>query len=690
MGKILVIAEKPSAGMDMAKVLQCTKRQDGYIEGEKYIVTWAVGHLVGLKYPEEHEPELKAWKLETLPMLFDIKDSLKILPNTSKQFNIIKSLIHRNDVDSIINAGDAGREGYLIQEWIYRMAGNRKPKKVLWASSLTDEALKKAFDNLKDPKEFIGLLDEAEARAEGDYLLGINYSRALTLTKSNGVPLRYGRCQTPVLNLIATRDKEIEEFVPQPYSNIIADFKFREDIFSANLIEESGKVKAFFKEQADQVLEEIKGYQAVVKEYKTEEKRQKAPLLFDLTTLQKTMNSKYGYSAKETLEIAQGLYETHKILSYPRTDSRYLSDDIYNEVEEHLKSCSFGEYEKYIKKLDVSVLEKDKRYFNNLKVSDHHALIPTINSKTAEIYQTLSEREKNVFDAVVRSFVAIFLPEYRFDKTTILLSVKNYLFKTSGIAIKNVGYKEIYINIEETESKEEEQEQKLPILSVEDIGTVEKFQRKDGMTKAPAHYTANTILAAMEKLNIGTPATRAELLEKLQNPKSQYIKLEKKNYIATDLGRKLIGLVPEELKAPELTARFEEKLKEIEEGKLGKDEFLKNEVSEIKKHIEKFKEEPTKKIEYDRKSIGSCPYCKQGEIVEYPKSYGCNRYKEGCNFTIWKTIAGKKITETMAAQIVSKGKTSLLKGFKSKVGNEFSARLVLKEGKIAFEFEPKK
>lgn len=690
MGKILVVAEKPSAGADMAKVLGCTKRQDGYIEGEKYIVTWAVGHLVGLKYPEEHDPELKAWKLETLPMIFDIRDSLKILPNTSKQFKVIKDLIHRSDVDSIINAGDAGREGYLIQEWIYRMAGNKKPKKVLWASSLTDEALKKAFSNLKDPKEFMGLLEEAEARAEGDYLLGINYSRALTLTKSNGVPLRYGRCQTPVLNLIVTRDKEIEEFVPQPYSNIIAEFNFQGNLFPGNLINESGKVKAFSKEEADQVIEVIQGDKAIVKDYKTEEKRQKAPLLFDLTTLQKTMNSKYGYSAKETLEIAQSLYETHKILSYPRTDSRYLSDDIYNEVEEHLKSCSFGVYEPYIQKLNFSMLEKDKRYFNNLKVSDHHALIPTINNETNEIYQTLSEKEKNVFDAVARSFIAIFLPEHRFDKTTILLEVKEQLFKSSGITIKGIGYKEIYSNIEETESKEEDQEQKLPILSVEDIGTVEKLQRKDGMTKAPAHYTANTILSSMEKLNIGTPATRAELLEKLQNPKSQYIKLEKKNYIATELGRKLIELVPEELKAPELTARFEDKLKEIEEGKLRKDEFLKNEVSEIKKYIERFKEEPTKKIEYERKGLGICPCCKQGEVEIYPKSYGCNRYKDGCSFTIWKTIAGKKITETMAAQVIKNGKTSLLKGFKSKAGNDFSARLVLQDGKISFEFEQKK
>ena len=683
MGKILVIAEKPSAGTDMARILGCTKRQEGYLEGEKYIVTWAIGHLIGLKFPEEHDPTLKEWKLETLPMNFDIRNSLKVLPNTSKQFKIIKQLIHRNDVDSIINAGDAGREGYLIQEWIYRMAGNKKPKKVLWASSLTDEALRKAFANLKDPKDFVGLLQEAEARAEGDYLLGINYSRALTLTKSNRVALRYGRCQTPVLNLIATRDKEIEEFIPQPYSKVIAEFNFQEHIFDGVLLDENGKGRVFSKkEQANDVIGRLNGEQAIVEECRIEEKDRKAPLLLDLTNLQKTMNQQYGYTAKETLEIAQALYEKHKILSYPRTDSRYLSDDIFNEIEEHLKSCCFGEYIPYIETIDFSELEQDKRYFNNMKVSDHHALIPTINNKMEEVYLTLSEKEKNVFDTIIRSFIAIFLPKYKFSKTTIVIKINDYLFGASGVTVQDIGYKAIF-------DMEEEKEEKvnLPILQLEDVGTAE-LKRKDGFTKAPSHYTASTMLAEMERLNIGTPATRAEILEKLQNPKSQYIKVDGKSYVATELGKQLIQIIPEELKSADLTASFEEKLKRIEEGTLSKEEFLQGEIEEIKQHIDTFKKETknTKKIEYERESLGICPCCGKGKMVEYPKSYSCSGYKDGCNFTIWKIMAGKNITESMASQVIKNGKTRTMKGFKSKAGKEFSARLVIKDNKVVFEF----
>lgn len=681
--KTLVIAEKPSAGMDIARVLNCTQKKDGYLESDDYIVTWAIGHLIGLKYPEEHDIRLKEWKLEDLPLLFEISNSLKVLPNTAKQFNIIKALIHRNDVTSIVNAGDAGREGYLIQEWIYRMAGNKKPTKVLWASSLTDEALKKAFAQLKDPKEFVGILEEAEARAEGDYLLGINYSRALTLTKSEGIALRYGRCQTPVLNLIVKRDKEIEDFVPEPYCNIVAEFQFGNSKFTGYFVDENEKKKAFSKEEVEQILEDIRGYQGIVKEYKVEEKSQKAPLLFDLTTLQKTMNNKYGYSAKETLEIAQSLYETHKILSYPRTDSRHLSDDIYNEIEQHIESCCFGEYEPYVKKLKIS---KDKRYFNNLKISDHHALIPTINSNTKEIYKMLNEREKNVFDSIVRSFLAIFLQDYEFTKTTILLEVRPYLFKASGITVKDLGYKEIYNKIEEHEV-EDEKEQALPILEKDDTLDVIRLERKDYMTKPPARYTVSTILATMEKLNIGTPATRAEILEKLQNPNSQYIEENKKHFTATSLGKQLIEVVPEKLKDPELTANFELKLKEIAEGRLKKSEFLHQIIGEIQSNIEEFKNDGNeKKIKRERETFGKCPYCKQGDIVEYQKSYACTNYQSGCKFTIWKEIASRKITKTIVKQLMKNGITNKLE-FLSKNGKKFNGKLKLTKEGVEFSFK---
>lgn len=690
MGKILVIAEKPSAGADMAKVLECNIKKDGYIEGENYVVTWALGHLIGLKYPEEHNKDLKEWKLETLPMIFDIKDSLKILPSTSKQFNVIKELLNREDIESIINAGDAGREGYLIQEWIYRMARNHKPKKVLWAASLTEEALKNSFANLKDPEEFDKLLLEAEARAEGDYLLGINYSRALTLTKSSGVILSYGRCQTPVLNLIVTRDREIENFVPVPFSNIKAKFDFNGLKYTGTLIDEQKNSLRLSKGVADSLSQQIKEKKATIKSYQIEEKRRKSPLLFDLTTLQKTMNSQYGYSAKETLEIAQKLYETHKVLSYPRTDSRYLTKDVFNEIEEHIKSCNFGEYKDFVTEVMKSPLEQDKHYINDLKVVDHHALIPTINNNIEKIYQGLSEKEKNVFDAVVWSLLAIFLPEYVYDKTTIITEVEKYLFYTSGITVKELGFKTVcQFKSEETK---EELEETLPSLSEGADGKIEKIERKDYMTKPPSHYTASSILTAMEKYNIGTPATRAEILEKLQNEKRPYIVLEKKNYISTQLGRNLVDVVPEQLKSVELTAQFEEKLRKIKEGELKKEEFLQEVFKELEKNIAEFKLEPIQnKIGQERKSLGNCPLCKKGHIVNYPKGYSCDCYKEGCKFTIWKTIAGKSISETSAIQLLTKGKTELLKGFTAKSGKKFDARLAIKEDySIGFEFNSKK
>lgn len=310
MGKVLVIAEKPSAGADMAKVLGCTERKDGYMESAQYIVTWAVGHLIGLKTPQEHDEKYATWKLEDLPMIFDLSESLKVLPDTTKQFRVIKELIARPDVESLINAGDAGREGYLIQSWIYRMAGNKKPIKVLWASSLTEEALKKAFSSLKNDKDFYSLLQEAEARAEGDYLLGINYSRLLTLTRAgSGQALSYGRCQTTLLNLIVTRDLEIEAFKPSPYYNLEDTYgKGFKGILVA--INENGtyyRKDIIYQEEAEEIHNRLFGKSAIVRMCNKEAKSNKAPLLYNLAALQKTMGTRYGYTPEETLNIAQFL-----------------------------------------------------------------------------------------------------------------------------------------------------------------------------------------------------------------------------------------------------------------------------------------------------------------------------------------------------------------------------------------------
>ena len=412
MGKILIVAEKPAAGRDIAKVVGAVENHTRYMEGENYIVTWAVGHLIGLKEPDEHDEKYKKWKLEDLPIFFDLSESLKVLPETKAQYRVIKELIHRNDVEMLINAGDAGREGYLIQEWIYRMAGCRLPKKVLWASSLTKAGIQTAMNNLKDNDlpEFQGILREAEARAEGDYLLGYNYTRLLTLTKAYELILSYGRCLTTLLQMVFLRDKAIREFRSEPYWNVEVTYAKG---FKGSLTGDDGKAVRFFnKEEAEAALRSSKGSATVV-DYTMEKKQEKAPLLYNLAKLQQEMGRRFKYSPDKTLEIAQALYEKHKILSYPRTDSQYLSTDVYDEIGEHLKSCRFGKFAALVDKIDLSDLQSDKSYFNDLKVTDHHALIPTINDGMEAAYASLTEEERQVFDAVVLSLIAVFYPPYQ-------------------------------------------------------------------------------------------------------------------------------------------------------------------------------------------------------------------------------------------------------------------------------------
>lgn len=689
MGKILVIAEKPSVGNDIAKALRVNGRKNGYIENDQYIITWAVGHLIGLKYPEEHNPKFKQWRLADLPFLFPIEQSLKVLPDTADQFKVISSLINRSDVDYLVNAGDAGREGLLIQEWIYRMAGNRKPIKMLWISSFTEEAVRQAFlSGLKERKDFMPLLEEAEARAQGDHLLGINYSRLLTLTRAGErTTLSYGRCQTPLLQIIATRDQEIECFRPTSYYQVSLTYGKG---FKGILADQEGKIITFTERAAaDQLAAQLKD-QAVVVEYREEEKKQKAPLLYNLAALQKAMGVRYGYTPDETLTIAQDLYEKHKILSYPRTDSQCLSTDLFHEIKDHLLCCAFGKYKNYIERISMDSIEPQKRYFNDLKVTDHYALIPTIQKDMEERYSRLSEQERNVFDAVVARFVAIFLPEYRYTATEIITENAGFRFQSRGITILSLGYKELLKEEKEEESTDQEERQILPKLSQGANITVDKKEILDRMTKAPARYTIAGLIAAMEKHNIGTSATRAEIVKKLL--KRGFAMLEKGKYYSTQLGRDFIQMVPDELKDVKLTERFEAGLEQINLGTLTKQEFLGSLLEDMKKNIAYFSQKGTDtgRLRSEISEIGKCPLCGRA-VVENAKAYGCTGYKEsGCKFVIWKTIAGKAVTKQQAQQLLTKGSTSQLKSFTGKKG-KFDAALVLKQdGTIAFQSDHKK
>lgn len=685
MGKVLVVAEKPSVGSDIAKALVCTEKHEGYYESDQYIVTWAVGHLVGLKYPEEHDEKYKEWKLEDLPLVFPLSESLKILPETAKQFSIIKKLINREDVDSLVNAGDAGREGLLIQEWIYRLSGNRKPIQMLWISSFTDQAIKQAFNgNLKKRSDFMSLLTEAEARAEGDHLLGINYSRLLTLTRAaQGTSLSYGRCQTPLLNLIVQREREIAGFKPEPFYNI--EVKYAKGFNGVLVDQEEKRVNLHTPEEVKDILSSLQESGTVIS-CAEENKSKKAPLLYNLAELQKAMGKQYKYTPDQTLQIAQRLYEKHKILSYPRTDSRCLSTDIYQEIDEHLKSCNFGDFAQYINKLDFASIKADKSYFDDLKVSDHHALIPTINPDMGKTYAKLSPEEKNVFDEVVKSFISIFYPNYKYSVTKLIVDVGGYRFLSKGTTIVSLGYKEV-LKMEPGESdkpEEKEEKQILPKLARNEIIGVDSTKAVSQMTKPPARYTVSSVISVMEKYNIGTSATRADIVKRLQNPKREFIRLEKGKYYATNLGKAFIDIVPEELKDVKLTERFEQSLAAINEGTLTKEEFLHTLQEDLQSNIKKFSrsisDQEIIQNSNARPVIGKCPKCGK-DVFANEKAYGCSGYKEGCDFVIWKSIAGKAIPEALARQLLTKGYTTTIKGFKNKAGRVFNAALVLKPDK---------
>lgn len=553
------------------------------------------------------------------------------------------------------------------------MAGCRLPKKVLWASSLTKTGIQAAMDNLKDNglPEFQGILREAEARAEGDWLLGYNYSRLLTLTKAYRQPLSYGRCQTPLLYLVCQRDKEIREFKQETYWNMEATYSKG---FKGILIDNDGKAKKFFdKAEAEEVLSVTTGTGKVV-EYRKQEKREKAPLLYNLAKLQQDMGRRHSFAPDKTLQIAQALYEKHKILSYPRTDSQYLSMDIYGEITEHLLSCRFGKFTGLINRIDMNALKADKSYFNDLKVTDHHALIPTINPSVETIYAVLNDDERKVFDAVVLSLIAVFYPEYTYDATRIVVDIGGNLFQSAGTTIRQLGYRAI---LKGNDAKMDRDMQILPVLKEGDVLHIDSCVLVCKKTVPPLKYSDETIIKVMEKYGIGTSATRAEIINKLQNPKRQFIVRENGKYSATELGEEYIKVVPQELKAPELTKHFEEELSRVNEGSLDKEEFLGNLLKSIEGNIAKFTSESipdSEKIGYtaamQKESsavLGKCPKC--GAEVKYGQ-YGAY-CTEKCGMSLGK-IMGKELDEWQAAALLG-NKRVYVTGLKKKDGGTYSA-----------------
>lgn len=650
MGKQLIIAEKPSVARDIAKVLHCGRKGDGFLEGDEYVITWAIGHLVTLFEPEDYDEKLKRWQYQALPIL---PEEIKIKPydKTVKQLKIISSLIKRTDVDSLICATDSGREGELIFRYIYTYTKCDKPFKRLWISSMTDKAILEGFEKLKDGNAYNNLYLSAKCRSEADWLVGINATRAYTTL--NNVLLSIGRVQTPTLALIVQRQKEIDDFVPKDYFEIQGNFG---DFLGIWFDEKPSETKIFEEEKANVLSQKVLGKEGTIKKITKSKKKEMPPPLYDLTELQRDGNKSYGFTAQEVLTIAQNLYEKRKLITYPRTDSRYLSDDMKSKVKQTMKKINVPPFNKAIEPLIAKgELKFTKRIIDNSKVTDHHAIIPT--DVTPKL-QSLSKDELNIYQLIVKRFIAVFYEDFLYETTEVIIDVEKEQFVTKGKMITQKGWKSLYI------ASKDDKEQDLPLLKKGDKRTVESIEVLKKQTSPPKPYTEATLLSAMENAGryiedetlkehlkesgFGTPATRAGIIERLIQV--QYIGRKGKSLFPTPKGISLIAIIPDELKSPETTGKWEKALHKINQGDMETDKFMES----IKRFVvylvkssektkgsvvfeeQKAKKNGPKKSSYNGKTFGTCPICNEGKVIENSKAYACSEWRQGCKFTIWK------------------------------------------------------
>ena len=607
--KKLVIAEKPSVARDIARVLNCNKTTKNYIEGKDYVVTWGLGHLVTLADPEDYNKNYKEWKMEDLPMMPDHL-KLVVIPKTRHQFNGVKECIHRKDIDEIIIATDAGREGELVARWILVKAGNKKPIKRLWISSVTDKAIKQGFASLKNGREFDALYDAAQSRAEADWLVGINATRALTC--KHNAQLSCGRVQTPTLAMIAAKEEEIRKFVPKPYYGMTAR---GEGVLFSWKEKKSGQSSIFDKEKRDAAHDATKGQPGIITDVQTKLKKSYSDGLYDLTELQRDANVRFGYSAKETLNIMQRLYEHHKVLTYPRTDSRYLTDDIVETIPERIRAVSVGPYKTFTASLLKTKIKGNGNFVNNQKVSDHHAIIPT---EQTPVLSAFSMEERKIYDLVVRRFLAVLYPPCEYEQTTYEMNVSGEKFTAQGNVILKEGYREVYENNDKMGAA-------LPkLVKGQEIKGL-LLTTTEGKTSPPSRFNEATLLKAMENPvkymeekdaqaaktlqetgGLGTVATRADIIDKL----FANFFLEKKgnDIYLTGKAKQLLELVPEDLRKPELTAQWEQKLQAISKGKLKQGKFM-GEIREYAKELIDEIKDSDGKFRHDNLTSTVCPEC---------------------------------------------------------------------------------
>ena len=586
--KSLVIAEKPSVARDIARVLGANQKNGGILEGKNYVVTWALGHLVTLADPEEYDRKYEKWEMATLPML-PKEMKLVVIRQTGRQFSVVKTQLFRKDIGEIIIATDAGREGELVARWILEKAGCHKPIKRLWISSVTDKAIKEGFANLKDGHDYDNLYRAAVARAEADWLVGMNGTRALTC-KYNA-QLSCGRVQTPTLAMIAKREEEIRKFVPKEYYGISLE---TQDVKWTWRDEKTKSFRTFSRERAEQIKGRLEDTALEITSVEKKAKKTIAPGLYDLTTLQREANLKYGFSAKETLNIMQRLYENHKVLTYPRTDSRYIGKDIVPTIKERLKACGIGPYRKLAGAFMNKPVQVNGSFVDDKRVSDHHAIIPT--EQFVQLDHMTNE-ERKIYDMVVRRFLAVLYPASQYEQVTMEAKAAGETFAASGKVIKSLGWKEVYEGgadddlEDEADDEKKLKDQRLPEMKTGTRLKILKTSLNTGKTKPPARFTEATLLAAMENPvkfmetrdkeavktlgetgGLGTVATRADIIEKLFH---SFMMEKKGNEIhITSKAKQLLELVPEDLKKPELTADWEMKLSQIAKGRIRQGDFL--------------------------------------------------------------------------------------------------------------------
>jgi DNA topoisomerase III len=711
-GKTLVIAEKPSVARDLADALPgpFQKPNDTYLESDDYVVTFAVGHLVELVDPETYDERFKKWRMADLPIL---PEQFQLQPRDTKakkQLTAIHKLMKRDDVERIVNACDAGREGELIFAYIYETSGVDKPVDRLWISSMTKQAIREGFEQLRPGEQLASLEQAARSRSEADWLVGMNATRAATIRGRAyvGGVVSLGRVQTPTLAMMVKREREIQAFVPEPYWLVRAQFDPRYE----GLWFEGDETRLKEAERADEIVEKVAGKDGTVLSVERKQQSERAPLLYDLTSLQRDANRRFSFSARRTLQAAQSLYEDKKAITYPRTSSRYLSGDMVPQLKPTAGTLAeisdykaAAEYVLALKQLPLS------RVVNDARVSDHHAIIPT---DIEHAVDTFSPDERRVFDLIARRFLSVFHPPARYERTTIVTEVEQEKFRTRGKVTLEAGWRGVYgVEADDQQAKQDEEaegEGELPRLEKGQTVRCVSAESDAKETKPPPRYTEATLLSAMEtagkliddeelreamkESGLGTPATRAETIETLI--RREYIERVGKDLQPTPKGLQVITMLEaHKLTSPELTGDWEKALADIEHGAGDRRRFIEGIQDFTRETVEAIAALDKEKLRPERVELGPCPRCgaETGEIIrENSRAYGCTSWKSreepGCGFVIWKRVASRTLTPEIARQLLEEGKTrEVLSGFRSKAGKPFRARLVLnEEGKIDFEF----